>query len=74
MEIKDNKDNTTILTTKTTSGAQSEVIVGSWVTSGLNPVSGPTAYSTQPKTSSGGSEDPSSNGLAGGAVGGPIGK
>jgi hypothetical protein len=74
VEIKDNEDNISALTTKTTSKAQSEVVVGSWVASGSNPISGPTANSTYPKTASGGSEDPASNGPAGGAVGGPIGK
>jgi hypothetical protein len=52
VEIKDNKDDISILMTKTTSGAQSEVIVGSQVSSGSNLVSGPTANSTQPGTTS----------------------
>ncbi len=46
MEIKDDKDNISVLTTKTMSRAQSEVVVGSWVASGSNTVSGPTANST----------------------------
>jgi hypothetical protein len=74
VEIKDNKDNISILTMKTLSGVQSKVIVRSRVASGSNPVSGPTANSTQSGTASGGSEDPASDGPAGGAVGGPIGK
>jgi hypothetical protein len=74
VEIKDNEDDISILTTKTTSGAQLEVVVGSRVASGSNPVSGPTANSTQPGTTSVGLEDPASNGPASRAVGGPIGK
>jgi hypothetical protein len=74
MEIQDNKDNISVLTTKTSSGAQLEVFVGSWVASGSNPVSGPTADSTQPGAASIGSEDPASNGPTGGAIGWPIGK
>jgi hypothetical protein len=53
VEIKDNKDNISVLTMKTMSRAQSEVVVGSRVASGSNPVSSPTADSTQPKTASG---------------------
>ncbi len=74
VEIQDNKDNVSILMTKTPSGAQSDVVVGSQVASGSNPVSGPTANSTQPGAASKGLEDPASDGPASGAVGGPIGK
>ncbi len=74
VEIQDDEDNVSVLTAKTTSEAQSDVAIGSQVASGSNPVSGPTAVSTQPRAASGGSDDPASNGLAGGAVGGPMGK
>jgi hypothetical protein len=73
VEIQDKEDDVSVLTAKTTSKAQSEVTVGSWVASGSNPVSGPTAVSTQPGAASGGSDDLASNGLAGRDVGGLIG-
>jgi hypothetical protein len=73
-EIVEIQDNVSFLTTKISSGAQSNVVVGSRVASGSNPVSCPTTNSTQPGAASGGSEDPASNGPAGGAVGGPISK
>ncbi len=70
VEIQDNEDEVSILTTKTAGNMQSEVIVGSRVASGSNPVSGPTANSTPPGAASGGSEDPTSAGPAGRANGG----
>jgi hypothetical protein len=45
VEIQDNKYHINVLTTKTASGAQSEVVVGSRVASNSNPVSSPTANS-----------------------------
>jgi hypothetical protein len=74
VEIQDNKDDVSVLTAKTNSKAQPKVAVGSRVASGSNPLSGPTPVSTQPGAASGESDDPASNGLAGGAIGGPIGK
>ncbi len=74
IEIQDDDNDVSILTTKTTRDMQLEVVVGSWVASGSNPVSGPTANSTQPEAASGGLEDPSSIGLASGTVVGPNGK
>jgi hypothetical protein len=74
VEIQDNNEDISVLTTKTAGETQLEVVVGSRVASGSNPVSGPTANSTQPGTASGGSEDPASVGPAGGAAGGPNGK
>ncbi len=74
VEIQYNKDDNSTLTMKTSSGTQSDVVVGSRVASSSNPVSGPTANSTQPGGSNRGLEDPASNSLAGGAIGGPIGK
>jgi hypothetical protein len=74
VEIQDDGDNVSILTAKTASEMQSKVVVGSRVASGCNPVSGPTANSTPPGATSGGSKDPTSAGLAGRAKGGPIGK
>jgi hypothetical protein len=74
VEIQDNEDDAIVLTTKTASGAQSKVVVGSRVASGSNPVSGPTADSTPPGDAGDGLEDPANAGLGGRAVGGPIGK
>jgi hypothetical protein len=74
VEIQDNEDNVSVLTAKTTSKALTNVAVGSRVASGSNPISSPTAISTQPRAASGGSKDPASNGPAGRAVGGLRGK
>jgi hypothetical protein len=74
VEIQDNKDKVSVLTTKTIADSQSKVVVGSRVASGSNPVASPTAKSTQTKTTSGRSTDPASAGPAGRVVGGPVGK
>ncbi len=74
VEIQDNRDDFSILSANTASKTQSKVIVGSRVAFSSNLVSGPSADSTQPGATSGELEDPASNGLAGGAVGGPRGK
>jgi hypothetical protein len=74
VEIQDNKDEVSILTTKTIADNQSEVVVGSRVASGSNPVIGPTAKSIQTKTASRGSTDPASASPAGRVAGGPVGK
>ncbi len=74
VKIQDNEDKVSILTTKTAGNMQLEVVVGSRVASGSNPVSGPTANSTPPRAASGGSEDPTSAGLASRADVGPTGK
>jgi hypothetical protein len=74
VEIQDNKDDLSILTTKIVGHTQTEVIVGSRVASGSNPISGPTANSTPPGAARGGSEDPTSTRPAGRANGGPAGK
>jgi hypothetical protein len=74
VEIQDNNNDVSILTTKTGADNQPEVVVGSWATSGSNPVVGPTAADTQTKTASGGSSDPASAGSAGGPAGGAVGE
>jgi hypothetical protein len=74
VKIQNNKNDDSVLMTKTASETQSEVIVVSRVASGCNPKSGPTADSTPPGAASGGSEDPTSAGQAGRAKGGLIGK
>ena len=73
IEIQDDKDDVSVLTTKTHKD-QTEDAVGSRIATGPNPVSGPTAAFTQAVTDTGGSEDPSSVGKAGGAAGRPMGK
>ncbi len=70
VEITDNVEGTSDLTTKTSRGVQSKVVVGSWVASGSNPVSGQIADSIPPGATSGGLDDPSSPGPAGRAKGG----
>ncbi len=74
VEIQDNNDDVSVLTTRTAANNQSEVTVGSRVASGSNPTIGSTAEPTQTKTASGGSPDPASAGPAGGNAGGPNGK
>jgi hypothetical protein len=74
VEIQDDEDDLSVLTTKTGADTQPEVVVGCLALSGPNPVVGPTAAATQTKPASGGSSDPTSAGPAGGAVGGPVGK
>ena len=74
VEIQDDKDDVSVLTTKTGADIQPEVVVGCQAPPGSNPVVGPTAAATQTKTTSGGSSDPTSAGPAGGALGGPVGK
>jgi hypothetical protein len=74
VEIQDNNDNISVLTSKTTSEGHSNVTAGSRVASGSNPVSGPTAASTQSGTASRGLKDPASAGPTGGDAGGPDGK
>jgi hypothetical protein len=73
VEIQDNKDDISVLTTKTAI-AQSEVVAGSQVASNFNPVSSLTADSTPPGAAGAGSDDPASAGLGRRAKGGPIGK
>jgi hypothetical protein len=72
VDIQDNKDDINVLTPKTASGAQSEVIVGSWVASNFNPLSSPTANSTPPGAAGDGSDDPASTSPGGRAKGEPI--
>jgi hypothetical protein len=74
VEIEDNDDNVSVLTSKTTSKAQTDVAVGCRLASGSNPFSGPAADSTQSGTASGGSKDPTSASPASGATRGPDGK
>jgi hypothetical protein len=74
VEIQDNEEDINLLTTKTASGAQSEVVVGSWVASNSNPVSGPTTNSTPPRAAGDGLDDPASASPGGRAKGWPIGK
>ncbi len=74
MEIKDNDNNVSVLTSKTTSEAQTNIAVGCRVATGSNPVSSPTADFTESETASGGLKDPTIAVPASGASGGPDGK
>ncbi len=53
VEIHDNEDDVSVLTTKTRADNQPEVVVGSRAASGSNSVVGPTAAPTDTKTASG---------------------
>jgi hypothetical protein len=57
VEIQDNEDNVSILTTRTVGENQYKVVVGSQLASSSNPVSSLTANFTPPGAASGGSED-----------------
>ena len=74
VEINNDKDDVSVLTTKTRADNQPEVVVGSRAAPGSNPVVGPAAAPNDTKTASGGSSDPASSGPVGGAAGGPVGK
>jgi hypothetical protein len=74
VEIQDNDDDVSVLTSKTTSKEHSNITVGSRVASGSNPISCPTATSTQSRTTSGELKDPASTGPTGEDAGGPDGK
>jgi hypothetical protein len=74
VEIQDDDNNVSVLTTKTTCDTQNEVNVGRRVASGSIPVVGPTANSIQHKTALGGSPGPANAGPTGGGAGGPGGK
>ncbi len=74
VEIHDDEDDVSVLTTKTRADNQPEVVVGRLAASGSNPVVGPTAAPTNTETASGGSLDPASSGPVGGAAGGSVGK
>jgi hypothetical protein len=74
VEILDDEDDVSVLTTKTRATNQPNVLVGSRAASGSNTIVGLTAETTQTKTNSGGSSDPASAGPVGGAAGGPVGK
>ncbi len=74
VEIQNDKDDVSVLMTRTAANNQSEVTVGSRVASGSDLAIGLTAKSTQTKTASGGSPDPASAGPADGNTGGPNGK
>jgi hypothetical protein len=74
LEINDDEDDVSVLTTKTRADNQPEAVVGRRAAPGSNLVVGPAAAPNDTETASGGSSDPTSAGPAGGAVGGPVGK
>jgi hypothetical protein len=74
VEINNDEDDVSVLTTKTRADNQPEVVVGSRAAPGSNPVVGPAAAPNNTETASGGSSDPASSGPVGGAAGGPVGK
>ena len=74
VEIQDNKDDVSVLTTKTTCDAQNDVNVGCRVASVSSPVVRPTANSIRFEAAHGGLPDPANAGSTGGGAGGPDGK
>jgi hypothetical protein len=74
LEIDDVDDDVSVLTTKTTSEKHTDSAVGRRFASGSNPTNGSTANSTQPRTVSGGSADPTGADPESGATGEPGGK
>ena len=74
VEIKDEDNDVSLLTLKTTSKAQTDIAVGCRVATGSNPISSPTANFTQSETASGGSKDLTIAGPVSGASRGPDGK
>jgi hypothetical protein len=74
IEIQDNEDNISALTTKTASRAQSDILIGSRVASDSDHVSGLTPNSTPPGATGDGLVDPTSAGSGGRAIGRLTGK
>ncbi len=74
LEVDDVDDDSSVLTTKTTSEKHTDSAVGRRVASGSNPTNGSTANPTQPRTVSGGSADPTGADPESGAAGEPGGK
>jgi hypothetical protein len=74
VEIQDNEEDISVLTTKTASGVQSDVAVGSRVATNSNPISGLTAKSTPSGGTRDGLDNPSNAGSGGRAVVKPAGK
>ncbi len=74
VEVQDDDDNVSVLSSKTTSEAQTDVAVGNRIATGSNHSNSPAADSTQPGTASKGLKDPIGADPASGAAGGPGGK
>jgi hypothetical protein len=74
VEIQDDNNNVSVLTTKTTCDTQIDVNVGHRAASGSSPVVGPTTNSIQFEAAHGGLPDPANAGPTGGGAGGPDGK
>ncbi len=74
VEVQDDDDNVSVLSSKTTSEAQTDVAVGNQIATRSNHSNGPAANSTQPRTASEGSKDPIGTDPASGAAGGAGGK
>jgi hypothetical protein len=70
VELKNDDDDISVLTTKTTGKIQNDVS-GSRAASGSTFVVGPAANSSQPETVHGGLPDPATASLTGGGAGGP---
>ena len=73
VELEDDNDDVSVLTTKTTGEIQNNVS-GSRAASGSTSVDGPGANSSQPETGRGGLPDPANASLTGGGARGASGK
>jgi hypothetical protein len=74
VEIQDDDDDVSVLTSRTTGDGGHDNATRNWVASGSSPHNGPTANSTLPPTTRGGSNEPTLASCVGGAAGGPDGK
>ena len=74
VEVQDNDNNVSVLSSKTTSKTQTDVAVENRIATRSNHSNGPAANSTQPGTASKGSKDSIGADPASGAAGGPGGK
>ncbi len=74
VEVQDNDDDVSVLSSKTTSEAQTDVAVGNRIATRSNHSNGPAANSTQPRTARKGSKDPIGADFVSGAARGPGGK
>jgi hypothetical protein len=74
VEVQDDDDDVSVLSSKTTSETQTDVVVGNRIATKSNHSNGPAAKSTQPGTASEGLKDPIGADPASGAAGGPGGK
>ncbi len=74
VEIQDDEDDGSVMTSKTIGEGGNDVNTESRVASGSSPINGPTTDTAQPMTAGGSSNKPARASCTGGATGGPTGK